>query len=440
MKNNSDKYLDHEKCSPGCFYGISLFLFGFNEEELKNMKIKINQNNGEVCNDPDEADIIIVKSDSIYIDKDIENLQKYQSRTVTEKWYNNCITENKYKTIDVKEDLFNFDDIKNNFEKIITEIESGLNTKYINLFIGKIFCIQGFRHEIKSKIIKIISFCSGFYFNTILESTNYVIVPLTFDNINIIQNKANIFDIRPNIVNCNWLLDTIKEGILLPPDLYKPIKSIDYQIYLSDIFKKESFSICKITYNKNKIKEIKEKIVQNMGEYLDEGNSSDINDFMAKYIIMNDGYPYTWNKIISENIEKKFGKLIISHRFLDQCLMMKKLVDFTDFFDSVPYPFKVPLEEFKSRYFYLPQNQFSLQERFSYGHLIKTFGGNLDELNEKTTHIIFNKEEISQRTRDEMLKSSNENVKCIKVKYFYDYILKSGKCDINKYQVKIKVE
>ena len=24
-ENNSDKYLDHEKCSPGCFYGISLF-------------------------------------------------------------------------------------------------------------------------------------------------------------------------------------------------------------------------------------------------------------------------------------------------------------------------------------------------------------------------------------------------------------------------------
>ena len=40
-ENNSDKYLDFKKCTPGCFYGISLYLFGFNEEELKIIEVQI---------------------------------------------------------------------------------------------------------------------------------------------------------------------------------------------------------------------------------------------------------------------------------------------------------------------------------------------------------------------------------------------------------------
>ena len=225
----------------------------------------------------------------------------------------------------------------------------------------------------------------------------------------------------------------------MPPDLYKPIKSIDYQIYLSDIFKGESFCICKITYKKDQIKEMKEKILQNMGEYFDTGNSIDISDFVNKFIIMNDGYPDIWNKLINENVEKELGKVIISHRFLDECLAMKKIIENTDFFDSIPYPFKVPIEEFKNRYFYLPSNQFSLKETLNYIHLIKTFGGNVDKLNQKTTHILFKKTVISQKKRDKMIKNSNENVKFIKEEYFTDYILQSGKCNINNYQVKIKV-
>ena len=448
-ENSSDKYLDYEKCTPGCFYGINLFLFGFNEEELKIMKFQISQKDGEIFNNADEADIIIVKSDSGYVDEEIEKLKKFHHKTVTEKWYEKCLTKNEYKKIDENEDLLNIEVIKNNYKKVITEIESGQNTKYINLFIGRIFGVQGFKNEIKNKIIEMISFCNGFYFDTILESTNYVIVPLTFDNINIIQNKANIFGIGPTIVTCNWLFNTIKEGILLPPDIYKPIKSFDIQktrtnnqkiLYLGDTFKGQSFSICNSTYKQDKINEIKEKIVQNMGEYYDSGNTKEIIDFKAKFIVLNDGYPETWNKLITENVEKQLGKIIISHRFLDECLRMRKIIECTDFFDSVPYPFAVPLEEFKNRYFYLPPNQFSLQERFCYDHLIETFGGNVDDLSEKTTHILFKKEEISQRTRDKMIKGSNKNVKFIKEGYFTDYILQSGACDINKYQVKIKVK
>ncbi len=446
-EKNSEKYLEEEKCKPGCFYGINIFLFGFNEEEEQNMKKIIRQKEGELINNAEESDVIIVKSNSGYIDEEIEKLKKYHNKTVSEKWYNTCISKNEYKYIDIKKDLLNFEIISKNYKNIIDEIKSGQNTKYMNLFLGKIFGIQGFKNEIKTKIIQIISFCNGFFFETILESTNYVIVPLTFDNINIIQNKINIFGLGPEIVTCNWLFDTIKKGSLLPPDSYKPIKSIDIQknrtnnqkiLYLGDTFKGQSFSICNNTYKQEKINEIKEKIIQNMGEYFDAGNSKEIIDYKAKFIILNDGYPITWNKLINDNVEKQLGKLIISHRFIDECLRMRKMIECTDFFDSVPYPFAVPLEEFKNRYFYLPPNQFSLQERFCYDHLIETFGGNVDELNNKTTHIVFKKEQISQKTIDKMIKSSNKNVKCIKEGYFADYILQSGRCDIDQYQVKIK--
>lgn len=448
-EKNSEKYLDQEKCKPSCFYGINLFLFGFNEEEKNLMKIIIKEKNGETINSAEDADIIIVKSNSGYIDEEIEKLKKYHNKTVSEEWYNSCLERNEYKPIDDKKYLLNLKMINDNYKRFIEEIKTGENKKYINLFIGKIFGVQGFKNEIKLKLIQIISFCNGFYFEAILESTNYVIVPLTFDNINIIQNKTNIFGVGPTIVTCNWLFDSIKNGILLSPDLYKPIKSIDVQktrtnnqkiLYLGDTFKGQSFSICNNTYKQEKIIEIKEKIVQNMGEYFDAGNSKDIIDFKAKFIILNDGYPLTWNKLITENREKQLGKIIISHRFLDECLRMRKIIECTDFFDSVPYPFAVPLEEFKNRYFYLPPNQFSLQERFCYDHLIETFGGNVDDLNSKTTHILFKKEEISQRTKDKMIKGSNKNVKCIKEGFFTDYILQSGRCDIDQYQVKIKVK
>ena len=448
-ENNKNKYLEQEKCRPGCFYGITIFLFGFNEEEFQNMKNTIKQKDGEININADEADVIIAKSNSGYIDEEINKLKKYHNKTVSEKWFNKCISKNEYKVIDEKKDLLNLEIIYKNYKNVIDEIKSGQNTKYINLFNGKIFGVQGFKNEIKLKLIEIISFCNGFYFETVLETTNFVIVPLTFDNINIIQNKTNIFGIGPIIVTCNWLFDSIKEGLILPSDSYKPVKSIDLPknktnnqkiLYLGDTFKGQSFCICNSTYKPEKVNEIKEKIIQNMGEFFDAGDSKEITDFKAKFIILNDGHAVFWNKLINENMEKQLGKVIISHRFIDECLRMRKIIECTDFFDSVPYPFSVPIEEFKKRYFYLPPNQFSLQERFCYDHLIETFGGNVDDLNKKTTHILFKKEEISQRTLDKMIKESNKNVKCIKEGFFTDYILQSGKCDIDQYQVRIKTK
>ena len=445
-EKNVEKYLKYESCKPGCFYGINLFLFGFNEEEINNMKKIISQKEGFMSNNANEADVIIVKSNSGYVKEEVEKFKKYHNKLVTENWFNSCLEKNEFLNIDEK-DLLNFEIINQNYKNIINEIELEHNKNYKNLFLGKIFSIQGFKNDIKSKIIKLISFCNGIYFETILENTDYVIVPLTFDNTNIIQNKINSFGVCPKIVTCAWIFDCIKLGNPPPPDLYKPIKSLDIpketissqKIFISgNLFKGQTFSTVNKTYKKEKILEIKEKIEQNMGEFFDSGSASEVGDFKAKYIILNDGYLEMWNKLIQENNQKGIGKIIISHRYIDECLRMRKIIGCDDFFDCIPYPFEVPREEFKNMYFYLPPNQYSLQEIYCYEALIDTFGGNVDELNKNTTHIIFKKPEISQRTKDKMIKGSNKNVKCISENYFIDYILKSGQININEYEIKIK--
>ena len=445
-ENNEEKYLKFENCKPGCFYGVSLFLFGFNEEEFENMNKTINQRGGNIVNNISDSDIIIVKSNSIYIDEEIQKFKKYNNKLVSENWYNSCLEKNEFQNIDNK-NLFNFELISQNYTNIITDIESGKNAKYFNLFLGKVFGIQGFKNEIKSKIIQLISFCNGFFFETILENTDYVIVPLTFDNSNIIQNKVNAFGVCPKIVTCNWLFDCIEKGEIISYELYKPMKSIDIpketisskKIFISGtLFKGQTFSIVNKTYKQEQILELREKIEGNSGEYFDSGNATLPGDFKAKYIILNDGHPQLWNGLIQENNNNGLGKIIISHRYIDECLRTRKIIEISDFFDSVPYPFKVPIEEFKNRHFYLPQNQYNMQEMLSFEYLIETFGGNFDELNSKTTHIVFRKEEISQHTKDKMIKGSNKNVKCISDSYFIDYIINCGKCDINNYEIKIK--
>ena len=446
-EKKEEKYLNFENCKPGCFFGINLFLFGFNEDEVNNMSKTINQKGGNITNNISDSDIIIMKSSSAYIDEEIEKFKKYSNKLVTENWYNSCLEKNEFQNIDENKDSFNFEIISQNYTNIITDIESGNNDKYLNLFLGKIFGIQGFKNEIKTKIIKLISFCNGFFFESILENTDYVIVPLTFDNSYVIQNKLNIFGVSPKIVTCNWLFDCIKKGEIISYELYKPLKSIDMpketvsskKIFISGtLFKGQTFSVVNRTYKQEEILEMKEKIEGNSGEYFDSGNATNPGDFKAKYIILNDGHPSLWNTLIQENNSNGIGKIIISHRYLDECLRTRKIIEISDFFDSVPYPFKVPIEEFKDRYFYLPQNQYNLQEILSYDLLIETFGGNVDDLNSKTTHIVFRKEEISQKTRDKMIKGSNKSVKCINDSYFIDYIINCGKCDINNYEIKIK--
>ena len=446
-EKNEEKYLKFENCKPGCFYGINLFLFGFSEEEFNNMSKIISERGGHITEKMNESDVIIIQSNSGIIHEDLDKFKKYNNKLVTENWFNDCVSKNEFKSIEENKDLLNFEIINKNYTSIISDIELGHNDKYQNLFLGKILAIEGFKNEIKLKIIKLISFCNGLYFDKILENTDYVIVPLTFDKSYIIQNKLNAFGMSPQIVTCNWLFDCIKKGEIFNTDFYKPIKTIDMpketimnkkQIILGGLFQGHTFSIVNKTYPRDKIIEIKDKIEQFMGEYFDSGNAIAPADFKAKYIILNDGFPDIWNKIIQENSYYDIGKIIISHRYIDECLRMKKIIDVSDFFDSVPYPFHVPVEEFKNRNFYLPPAQYSLQERMCYDRLIETFGGNVDDLNKNTTHVVFKKEEISQHTKDKMIRGSNKNVKCIYESYFTDYILESGKIDINNYEIKIK--
>ena len=288
-EDDKEKFLQFENCKPGCFYGINLFLFGFNEDEFDNMNKTINQKGGYLTNNISDSDIIIIKSNSGYIDEEIEKFKKYNHKLVTENWFNSCLEKNEFKNIEENKNLLNIELINQNYTNIISDIESGHNDKYINLFRGKIFAIQGFKSDIKKKIIQLISFCNGFiFFESVMENTDYVIVPLTFDNSHLIQSKLNTFGQSPKIVTCNWLFDCIKKGEIINPDLYKPMKSIDIpketitskKVFISgNLFKGQTFSIVNITYSKEKILEIKEKIEENMGEYVDSGHTVNAADF-----------------------------------------------------------------------------------------------------------------------------------------------------------------
>ena len=83
-EKNEEKYLKFENCKPGCFYGLSLFLFGFNEEEFDNMNKTINQRGGSITNNMSDSDVIIIKSNSAYIDEEIEKFKKYRNKLITE--------------------------------------------------------------------------------------------------------------------------------------------------------------------------------------------------------------------------------------------------------------------------------------------------------------------------------------------------------------------
>ena len=112
-EKNEEKYLNYENCKPGCFYGVSLFLFGFNKEEFESMNKTINQKGGNVVNNITDSDVSIIKSNSAYIDEEIEKFKKYSEKLVTENWYNSCLEKNEFQNIDNK-NLFNFELISQN--------------------------------------------------------------------------------------------------------------------------------------------------------------------------------------------------------------------------------------------------------------------------------------------------------------------------------------
>ena len=113
-EDDKEKFLQFENCKPGCFYGINLFLFGFNEDEFDNMNKTINQKGGYLTNNISDSDIIIIKSNSGYIDEEIEKFKKYNHKLVTENWFNSCLEKNEFKNIEENKNLLNIELINQN--------------------------------------------------------------------------------------------------------------------------------------------------------------------------------------------------------------------------------------------------------------------------------------------------------------------------------------
>lgn len=443
LNEGGEKFLEEEKCKPPCFMGVDLNLYGFSEVERNIMREKVEKNGGGVVESVEEAEVIIIKDDLAFIEEEIEKLKKYEGKMASEKWFKECVSGGKYKNYSQYKITSNI--ISYKYEEIINNIEK---YNYKNLFLGKVFGVIGFKNDIRLKIINIISFCNGIFFENVYENTNFVIVPLTYDDTTGIKNLLNVFNECPKIVTINWLFDSFYKGQILSENLYKPLKSLDTNInktnkkilYTGNIFKNQTFSIYNSTYSQEKILDIKEKIISNMGEYFDAGDSCELKDFKAKFIVLNDGHPVIWDKVIKENAMKMYHKIIISHRYIDECLRQKEIFDFTEFFDMIPFSFSVPLDEFLSYRFFLPPNQFSLHEINCYEQLIETLGGYVDELNENTTHILFKKNKIKKKTLDLLIKKSNKNIKCVNEDCLMDYILKSGRSNIDNYLINIEDE
>ena len=55
-EKNEEKYLNFENCKPGCFYGINLFLFGFNKEEIDNMSKITSERGSHITKKINESD------------------------------------------------------------------------------------------------------------------------------------------------------------------------------------------------------------------------------------------------------------------------------------------------------------------------------------------------------------------------------------------------
>lgn len=444
-ENNKEKFLESSLCKPEIFLGVEFFIYGFGDEELIIINNNILKHKGLIGNNADESDIILIKSDLILIDIEIEKLKKYQSKVTTEIWFNNCIQKNEFINLNKeKTSILNIDIVKAKYNNILQNIN---NYNYKNLFLGQVFGIMGFKDDTKIKLINLISFCNGIFYETILENTNYVIVPLTFNDFENIQKLKNIFNQSPNIVNINWLFDCITKGTIMDIKKYRPLKAFNTQlpktnnkkiIFLGDIFKGKTFSIFTRTYNKKEIDDLKEKITQNMGEYFDAKNSENLKEIQARFIIINDGYPNTWDKTINDNRKYDLGKNIVSHRFIEECLSKKNIVENSEYFDLIPFPFKVPVKEFENFYFYLHYSQFSFLENYYYERLIETIGGHCDELNKNTTHVLFKIKKISKRSEDKLIKKSNKNIKCVNEEFLSDFILKCGKCNIDDYLIQIE--
>ena len=414
-----------------CFQGINFFIFGFNEEEINKYSIKIIEKGGNIKNNINECDYILFKSNLEFTQKEIEEIHSISNKIVTEEWINNCINNNKFYKIKENYPLIN-QELNNKYEKCLKLIKT--NQKLEELFLGKNFFIDGFdEKKIKLKIEKLINYCGGLITDELLSINDYVIVPLTHNKLPQIEEINNNY--QPKKVIITWLFNSILNKKILDYNDFKPFLPIikrdnEEEMYyfnknktISNLFLSITFTIYKETYSKEKFNEIKNKILQNSGTINDIKDADDFNDILkSQYIIVNDGYSNILNGLLEAN-EKNHK--IVSHRFIDECIEKRELVDYEDYVYLLPLNFSVPIKEFQNLEVYFLNSCYTIWDIKDLEGLYETFGGTCN-LSKNTKYIIIKDKKYSLKNFEKLKKKSNKDIKIINDDWISDCYLKNG--------------
>jgi hypothetical protein len=118
MCHKKKKLLDKKEFELKCFHGLKIFLLGFEKIQENNFKKSIEENEGKVILNKEDADVIVIKSCLYMTSSEKSILKEFESKIVIDKWVHDC-TENKiYKNINFPTYRYNTDLLKNKFEKL----------------------------------------------------------------------------------------------------------------------------------------------------------------------------------------------------------------------------------------------------------------------------------------------------------------------------------
>jgi hypothetical protein len=289
--------------------------------------------------------------------------------------------------------------------------------------------------------------------------TTHIICNSTSENFN---SKSISFGIyyKPEFVNPNWIIESLKEKKLLSPIDYRPISSIESilnesnvitksEIYLnttviSNIFKGQKFYIFAESYSEEEFNKIKENILQNSGEVINSNLSSkdktkSENSFKADYIIINDGFS---QDEMSTLIERRINnyQFIMSHRFIDLCITKRNLIDLSHhkYIHVLPFQNHVPFPDFKEKEITVYLDGFSILEQNVMESFLETIGG-VYEKSRKTTHIVC-KESISIEEMNKYRNKCGESILFVGIEWLLECLIEGNVAKEEKFLISINEE
>jgi hypothetical protein len=212
--------------------------------------------------------------------------------------------------------------------------------------------------------------------------------------------------VGPFVITKQWLIDSVLDGKredethYLPPNMEQVnnsciIQQVSLQKKKSNIigtvFKSCVFSITTESYSEIETEEITTKIESNGGSVVSEH----IQNNVAKYLIMNDGY-HDWKGFALEKNED--GKYVVSHRFLDHCLNHKQVVRLKDekAMDLLPLPYSVPYTGLRKVCVAFTLFSNNSKDKVVLENLAALMGMEVEFSQDKTTHLVVNSEKMDQ--------------------------------------------